>query len=91
MLVQGARKGPDSVDYGIRSLQSLEAIVIDPARCPLAAKEYVNYALDTDREGNVKSRFPDKDNHSIDATRYALEDDFGVGRTIQTGHIQLPW
>lgn len=75
MLIKGAKKGPDSVDYGIRFLQDLDAIVIDPNRTPLAAREFINYALEVDRAGNVKQRFPDKDNHSIDAARYALEDD----------------
>lgn len=75
MRIKGAKKGPGSVDFGIKWLQDLEAIVIDPARCPLAAKEYVNYALEQTRDGEIKSRFPDKDNHTIDATRYATEDD----------------
>lgn len=75
MRIKPARKGPDSVDYGIKWLQGLERIVIDPARCPLAAKEFQNYCLEVGRDGMVRSRFPDKDNHSIDATRYACEDD----------------
>ena len=70
-----AKKGPGSVEFGIKWLQDLEAIIIDPQRCPLAAKEFINYALETDRSGMVKNQFPDKDNHSIDAVRYALEDD----------------
>ncbi len=81
MKIRGAKKGPGSVEFGIKFLQDLEQIVIDPARCPLAAREYINYALDVDRQGNVKSRFPDKDDHSIDAVRYALEDDM-VHRAI---------
>ena len=28
--------------------------------------------LEKDKEGNFKARFPDKNNHSIDATRYSL-------------------
>lgn len=75
MKIKGAKKGPGSVEFGIKFLQDLEKIIIDPVRCSLAAKEYINYALEADREGNVKSQFPDKDNHSIDATRYGLEDD----------------
>lgn len=75
MQVKGARKGPGSIEYGIKFLQDLEQIVIDPLRCPRAAKEFINYALESDRNGEVKSRFPDKDNHSIDACRYGLEDD----------------
>lgn len=75
MKIKGAKKGPGSVEFSMKFLQDLEQIVIDPERCPLAAKEFINYSLEMDREGNVKSQFPDKDNHSIDATRYALEDD----------------
>lgn len=78
MRIQGARKGPGSVEFGIKALQDLEAIIIDPARAPLAAKEFVNYSLEVGRDGEAKSRFPDNDNHSIDAVRYALEDDFGM-------------
>ena len=77
MRVRGARKGPGSVEFGIKFLQDLEQIAIDPVKCPLAAREFINYALEMDRSGNIISRFPDKDNHSIDAVRYALESDMG--------------
>jgi phage terminase large subunit len=87
MKIKGAKKGPGSVEFGIKFLQDLEQIVIDPVRCSLAAKEYINYALEIDREGNVRSQFPDKDNHSIDAVRYGLEDDM-VHRT--TGPMKKP-
>jgi hypothetical protein len=36
--------------------------------------------LERDAQGNIKSRFPDKDNHSIDATRYALSEDMQGSR-----------
>lgn len=75
MKIKAAKKGPGSVEFGIKFLQDLDAIIIDPVRCPLASKEFINYSLEMDRNGNIKSQFPDKDNHSIDATRYALEDD----------------
>lgn len=75
MKIKGAKKGPGSVEFGIKFLQDLEQIIIDSERCPLAAREFINYALETDRNGIVKSQFPDKDNHSIDSCRYALEDD----------------
>lgn len=75
MKIKGAKKGPGSVEFGIKFLQDLEQIIIDPERCPLAAKEFINYSLETDRNGNVKSQFPDKDNHSIDACRYGLSED----------------
>ncbi|GIQ63617.1 hypothetical protein PACILC2_21850 [Paenibacillus cisolokensis] len=33
----------------------------------------LHYELEKDANGNWKDGFPDKDNHSIDAVRYALE------------------
>ncbi len=75
MKIKGAKKGPGSVEFGVKFLQDLEAIIIDPIRCPLAAREYINYSLEVDRSGLVKSQFPDKDNHSVDSVRYSLEDD----------------
>ena len=78
--IKGAKKGPGSIEFGIKFLQDLEQIVIDPFRCPLAAREFINYSLERDAQGNIKSRFPDKDNHSIDATRYALSEDMQGSR-----------
>lgn len=75
LRVIGARKGPDSVDYGIKWLQDLEEIIIDPNRCPKTAKEFYSYELESDGNGGFKAKFPDKDNHSIDAVRYSRESD----------------
>ena len=75
MRVRGAKKGPDSVEYGIKFMQGMEEIVIDPNTCPLASKEFVMYALKRDKNGDIISSFPDKDNHTIDAARYGLEAD----------------
>lgn len=77
MRIRGAKKGPGSVEFGIKYLQDLEAIIIDPERCPLAAREFINYTLETDIRGEVKRKFPDRDNHCIDAVRYGNEDDMG--------------
>jgi phage terminase large subunit len=82
MYVVGAKKGPGSVEHGIKFLADLSEIIIDPQRCPLAAAEFVNYALQLNRAGETIDRYPDKDNHSIDATRYALE---SVSKTIRAG------
>lgn len=84
MNIIGAKKGPGSVESGIKFLQDMEQIIIDPARCPLAAKEFINYALETDRNGEIKHKFPDKDNHSLDSCRYALEDDMPKSETIES-------
>lgn len=69
-----AQKGPGSVAYGIKWLQSLKAIVIDPERCPATAKEFSEYEYERDpKTGEVLEGYPDAANHAIDATRYALE------------------
>lgn len=72
---KGAKKGQGSVEYGETWLDSLEEIVIDPERTPNIAREFENIDYQTDKDGNPKARLEDKDNHTIDATRYALEDD----------------
>lgn len=69
----GAKKGADSIDYGIKWLQKLDAIVIDPSRTPNAYNEFLRYEYDRNKEGNFISRYPDRDNHYIDMCRYALE------------------
>lgn len=74
LRVKGARKGPDSIDYGIKFLQKQAEIVIDKTRCPNVAREFRNYEYEQDKNGNFKSQYPDKDNHSIDSLRYAMED-----------------
>lgn len=73
--VKGAKKGPDSVEYGERWLDDLNEIVIDAKRTPNIAREFENIDYQTDKDGNPKAKLEDKDNHTIDATRYAFEDD----------------
>lgn len=73
-FMRGAIKGPGSVEYSMKWLSSLTEIIIDPARCPEAAAEFMEYEYERNREGEVISGYPDKDNHSIDAVRYALEE-----------------
>lgn len=72
--VRRAKKGPGSVEYSMKWLSSLAEIVIDPVRCPCAAKEFLEYEFETTETGEVVSGYPDADNHSIDAVRYALEE-----------------
>ena len=78
--VQGAVKGPDSVDYGVRWLQNLTEIIIDPERCPNTAREFSTYEYEKDRYGNFKSQYPDINNHSIDMTRYSREYEYRFNR-----------
>ena len=82
LRVTAARKGPDSVGHGLKWLQTLGGIVIDPARCPLAAGEFSRYEYDRDRSGRVLPRYPDHDNHTIDAVRYAMESVSGMKKAV---------
>jgi PBSX family phage terminase large subunit len=75
LKMRGVKKGPDSIEYGIKFLQSLEAIIIDDIRCPETAREFLTYELDKDANGNFKASYPDKNNHAIDSVRYALNDE----------------
>lgn len=68
-----ARKGPGSVEHGVRWLQSLGEIVIDPARCPNAAREFELYEYRRDKQGNVLSELCGHDDHTIDSVRYGVE------------------
>lgn len=69
---RAAVKGPGSVEYGMKWLQG-RTIVIDRRRTPEACREFSGYEFERDRDGNFISGYPDRDNHMIDAVRYALE------------------
>ena len=69
---RAAVKGPGSVEYGMEWLQA-RTIVIDRRRTPEAYREFESYEFERDREGSFISGYADRDNHLIDAVRYALE------------------
>ena len=71
----GARKGPDSVSYGMKWLQDLEEIVIDPKRCPETAREFYGYSYEPDGRDGFRAAYPDRENHAIDAVRYSREEE----------------
>jgi phage terminase large subunit len=77
-----AKKGPDSVAYGMKWLQSRVKIVIDPKRTPRAAGEFSAYEYERGRDGEPLPFYPDRNNHLIDAVRYALESVAAGNRAI---------
>ncbi len=71
--IQPARKGPDSVMAGIARLQEYRLIV--HPRCVHTAEELAAYCWQSGmREGTFINRPADRDNHLMDALRYAMED-----------------
>jgi len=83
-----AKKGPGSVEHGEKWLDERAAIVIDPLRTPNIAREFEGADYDVDMHGNLRNRLRDEDNHTIDSTRYALEEDMGFVSVVGTGPIR---
>lgn len=79
--IRACVKGAGSVDFGIKWLASRAKIVIDRRRCPETAKEFEGYEYLKDKDGNFISGYPDKDNHFIDAVRYALNDEVMMSKS----------
>jgi len=68
-----ATKGKDSVLFGIQWLQQ-QTIVVD-TRCINTRNELSGYKWKEDKDGNAIRQPVDKNNHLIDALRYAYEGD----------------
>lgn len=71
--IRGAKKGPGSIDYSMKWLAGLREIVIDKRKCPEIAREFIAYEFERNKDGEFVSGYVDKDNHGIDAVRYATE------------------
>jgi phage terminase large subunit len=69
-----AEKGKDSVIFGIQWLQQ-QTIVIDK-NCINARNEFSIYHWKKDKDGNSIRQPIDKNNHLIDAVRYAYDDEY---------------
>lgn len=74
LRISGARKGPDSIDFGMKWLQGRNRIYIDKRRCPNTYKEFITYEYEHNKDGQFVSAYPDANNHSIDAVRYGLSE-----------------
>lgn len=80
--IVGAKKGKDSITFGIDWLKQQE-IIID-TKCINHQKEFQQYQWKKDANGNAVTppKPVDKNNHLIDALRYAYEDDMDGGRWL---------
>lgn len=72
LAARSAIKGPGSIEYSMKWWQRRK-LVFDPVRTPNARDEFKKYEYERDKDGNIISGYPDKDNHLIDASRYATE------------------
>ena len=70
---KSARKGKDSVLFGIQWLQQ-QCIIIDQ-NCVNARREFLQYKWKEDKDGKAIRQPIEKNNHLIDALRYGYEDD----------------
>lgn len=69
--IEGARKGKDSIQRGLDFMQGLK-IYIHPS-CEKTIEEFSTYSYKQDKSGKYLNVPEDKNNHIIDALRYALE------------------
>jgi len=75
--IHGAKKYAGSVEDGVEYLRSFKRIYIHP-RCKLSVNDFTLYSYKTDK--NTDEILPlllDKNNHAVDAARYALSDYIG--------------
>jgi phage terminase large subunit len=77
---QAAVKGKDSVNFGIQWLQQ-QAVVID-SNCIAARNEFSIYHWRKDRDGNAIRQPVAKNDHLIDAIRYAYECEMQSGEAV---------
>lgn len=72
LRVIAAKKGKDSVNFGIGWLKK-QQIIID-SKCVNTKREFELAQWKKDKHGNVMSVPVDRDNHALDAIRYGCED-----------------
>ena len=60
-----------TAQLGVRWLQGLNAIVIDPVKCPCVLQEFLEWEYEVAPDGTVLGTLMDANDHGIDAARYA--------------------
>ena len=70
--IKGAKKGPGSIEYGIKRLKDYEIIIHKD--CINTKNEFSLYKYKENKDGEVLPTPVDKNNHIIDAVRYATEE-----------------
>jgi phage terminase large subunit len=88
--IKKAEEGPGSVEEGIAFLRSFEKIIIHP-RCTHMAEDARLYSYIVDSQsGEVTNKINKKNDHTIDATRYALSQIMKRGGSARQSITTLP-
>ena len=78
ILIKGATKGKDSINYGIDVMQRQDYLVTKSSTNLI--KELRSYCWDTDKTGKRLNKPIDTFNHGIDAIRYHEMDTLGLNK-----------
>lgn len=87
IMAVSAIKGKDSVNFGIQWLQQQE-IIID-IRCQNAKNEFSSYKWAETKHGEQLPKPVDRNNHLIDAIRYAMEHEMNYWREAKKEETKL--
>ncbi|WP_018659898.1 PBSX family phage terminase large subunit [Allofustis seminis] len=74
-----AKKGPGSIEHGIKWIQGYQLVVDE--HCINTIKELTSYSWREDKDGNAIPKPVDANNHLLDALRYALENEMIQNKT----------
>ena len=78
VLIKGATKGRDSINYGIDVMQRQDYLVTKNSINLI--KELRSYCWDTDKQGKRLNKPIDKYNHALDAVRYHEMETLGLNQ-----------
>jgi phage terminase large subunit len=81
------KKGKDSVNFGIQWLQKMQ-IVVDKS-CQNFLNEIQQYKWREDKDGNATTQPIDRNNHLLDALRYALEQEMNYVE-LHKNNVKIP-
>jgi phage terminase large subunit len=85
VLIKGATKGKDSINYGIDVMQRQDYLVTSNSTNLI--KELRSYCWDTDKTGKRLNKPIDNFNHAIDAVRYHEMETLGMNKNYGSYNI----
>lgn len=83
------KKFPGSREHGYNWLQRWAKIVIDPRRCPNAAREFPACEYVKNKDGEFVAAIAKLNDHTIDAVRYACDREIADARTATSTYVSM--